>query len=815
MKALKNQLVLAAFALAIMVPSIFLITKAQTISYDLLLTANRGSGNTVVLPVGETVLLTATMRDSNMLPDLQGFKEDHLRCNTVFSAESYSWNCVGIVGDTGLESNVFYIPRYHPDIRSNSINIQVISGCNPPKVRYRGKCEDPLPTCIDPPQNSTSCVDKIENDTYIKNYNFYCLSGFTKSGNTCVRDAASKAKIKTYSINAGSATFYLEEMPNKYDHEYYFVECFSASGESYKNKSNYSSVPVLSVDGLWDSTDYNCQPALATLYASGSVSGTGSFGDLIPIRTSNFYSELSPIDKGLEDYYKNPLIIEWVPDVYKVTAKITGSLKTGDNYYVTCYKNSPEGDPVSHSSMNPVIVLEGFQSDASLSCNGQVRHRNFEGNYSSYALSESIGVRTLSLSKVGPGSQPDFNISITSDPKSDGEILRVKRGDVLHFEGVEVNDFNFEPSPMVWSWNKKMLSCVSPIENKLNCTVTWEGEAEITAQSYIQMGEQSKIYANSNKILVTTEKPPLISNFGLSTYENNVGLFWDPVSDSDLDGRDAFAVYIKEDKDFTSFDLATKVEPVYVPVTKKTYTFSNLIDGTYYFKMGIGKYEEDKWSELGDFTDSLKKVIIGYPEDEVKDAKPGIPTAGFEEAVVTTAHDTNPFPDVDSSSLEGRSASDLYRRGVIGGFPDGEFKGGNPVNRAEAAKFLLLAADITVQELKNNDRFWDVLEGQWYVKYVMTAASKGIIGGYSDGSYRPGNQVNTAEFLKMLSIAFDLPEGLSYSYEDVPDSAWYAKYAGIAEKYDLWPERTTKLYPADQLSRKDVAVAIYQYLENR
>ena len=82
---------------------------------------------------------------------------------------------------------------------------------------------------------------------------------------------------------------------------------------------------------------------------------------------------------------------------------------------------------------------------------------------------------------------------------------------------------------------------------------------------------------------------------------------------------------------------------------------------------------------------------------------------------------------------------ELYRRAVIGGYPDGEFKGDNEVNRAEAAKFLLLARFGTVDELTNNGRFPDVLDGEWYVKFVIFAADEGIISGHPDGLFLPAN----------------------------------------------------------------------------
>jgi hypothetical protein len=167
-------------------------------------------------------------------------------------------------------------------------------------------------------------------------------------------------------------------------------------------------------------------------------------------------------------------------------------------------------------------------------------------------------------------------------------------------------------------------------------------------------------------------------------------------------------------------------------------------------------------------------------------------------------------------SVEGRAAAELYRRAVIGGFPDGEFKGSRTVNRAEAAKFLLLSRHGDIPEINNNGRFPDVMDNQWYTRYVVAASVLGVISGHPDGLFRPGNTVNTAEFLKMLTLNFELDTNLSYSYRDVYGSAWYAKYAGVAERYELFPDRHASYLDADrELTRDEVAVAIYQYLSNR
>jgi hypothetical protein len=170
------------------------------------------------------------------------------------------------------------------------------------------------------------------------------------------------------------------------------------------------------------------------------------------------------------------------------------------------------------------------------------------------------------------------------------------------------------------------------------------------------------------------------------------------------------------------------------------------------------------------------------------------------------------FPDTAASSREGRAAAYLHGLGIIGGFPDGEFKGDRLVNRAELAKFLLLASVTEVGDLKNNGTFPDIKEGEWYMPFVMKAHERGVINGYPDGFFRPEKSVNTAEALKMTTKAFSLKENRKHNYTDVNFSDWFDKYAGIASFYTLFPERSdTLLEPEELLTRNEVAVMIYQY----
>jgi len=206
-------------------------------------------------------------------------------------------------------------------------------------------------------------------------------------------------------------------------------------------------------------------------------------------------------------------------------------------------------------------------------------------------------------------------------------------------------------------------------------------------------------------------------------------------------------------------------------------------------------------------------------EEEEEDEDQGIaqPIIKFEDDVFEYREDKpNPFPDTDPLRLEGQAAKYLYYRGVIGGYPDGEFKGWKLVNRAEAAKFLINSVGEEIPEgLHNNSRFSDVLDGEWYTRFVLHAVDLGILKGDDhNDTLRPADGVNTVEFLAMLTRAFGLTENMPHNYEDVTSDDWFNKYAGVAKKYDLFPSRGTLLFPGKQLTRDEVSVAIYQLIDN-
>lgn len=192
-------------------------------------------------------------------------------------------------------------------------------------------------------------------------------------------------------------------------------------------------------------------------------------------------------------------------------------------------------------------------------------------------------------------------------------------------------------------------------------------------------------------------------------------------------------------------------------------------------------------------------------------------TSSYQEVfaireVVKTMESGENFSDTKEGSLEAIATTYLAKKRIIEGRPDGYFHGQDLVNRAEAAKMILIATGATISNSLDTSEFPDVDSAQWYGKYVFTAARLNIMNGYSNGLFEPAAVINTAEFLKIMSKAFGLEENLEHTYTDVANDSWYDSYAGLVVRYDLFPTRsTTILLPAQELTRKDVAIALYQY----
>ncbi len=100
----------------------------------------------------------------------------------------------------------------------------------------------------------------------------------------------------------------------------------------------------------------------------------------------------------------------------------------------------------------------------------------------------------------------------------------------------------------------------------------------------------------------------------------------------------------------------------------------------------------------------------------------------------------------------------LEGRGVVSGYPDGTYKPLNKINRAEFLKIMIEANNFGVdyEDYADESCFSDVPANQWFTKYVCFAEDNGIVSGYPDGTFKPSDYINLAEASKIVVNSFDI-----------------------------------------------------------
>ena len=106
-----------------------------------------------------------------------------------------------------------------------------------------------------------------------------------------------------------------------------------------------------------------------------------------------------------------------------------------------------------------------------------------------------------------------------------------------------------------------------------------------------------------------------------------------------------------------------------------------------------------------------------------------------------------PFEDVPPGAWYESAVRYVYTHGIMEGMSATTFVPGKSLTRAEAVQVLYnLEGQPTVS---GNAAFPDLVE-KWYKPAIAWAEQTGVVDGYEDGTFRPGQPVNRMEFAQML-----------------------------------------------------------------
>ena len=172
------------------------------------------------------------------------------------------------------------------------------------------------------------------------------------------------------------------------------------------------------------------------------------------------------------------------------------------------------------------------------------------------------------------------------------------------------------------------------------------------------------------------------------------------------------------------------------------------------------------------------------------------------------------FPDVTGDAWYWKYVEGLVAQGVTLGYEDGTYRPSNHVTRAEMAVFLLRSIHGSSYSPPHASSYsFSDISGCWAADWIEEAKQEGLVKGYPDGTYRPGNPVTRAESAALLLKGkyggdYTPPEASSYSFSDIDDH-WAADWIedlhqkGFANGY---PDGTYR--PNNPVTRAEMATML-------
>ena len=241
-----------------------------------------------------------------------------------------------------------------------------------------------------------------------------------------------------------------------------------------------------------------------------------------------------------------------------------------------------------------------------------------------------------------------------------------------------------------------------------------------------------------------------------------------------------------------SVSNATLGSVTFVAAGNTTYTFTaNFARNSVPVNPPVTDPDPDEPGDLN--TEEHFSYLIGYEDGTVR------PEADITRAEVATIFfrlltdeareehwsTTNPFSDVDRDDWFNTAVSTMSKMGIVDGYEDGTFRPNEPITRAEFVTIATRFFDYAAQYEEGT--FTDVEGDEWYADYIQAGVDLGLIDGYEDGSYRPGENITRAEAATIVNRVLGrkphedhlLDEDVMNVWSDNDADEWY--YAQIQE----------------------------------
>ncbi|ATW26162.1 chitobiase/beta-hexosaminidase C-terminal domain-containing protein [Candidatus Formimonas warabiya] len=110
--------------------------------------------------------------------------------------------------------------------------------------------------------------------------------------------------------------------------------------------------------------------------------------------------------------------------------------------------------------------------------------------------------------------------------------------------------------------------------------------------------------------------------------------------------------------------------------------------------------------------------------------------------------------------------------------------------------------------------FKDVgVQYSWAQEAISNFVARGVIKGYDDGSFKPGNNVTRADFVVMITRLVDLNVEGNVHFNDIPADQYYTQAIGQASEAGIiLGQDNGRFVPLGNITRQDAFLIIYRLL---
>ncbi|SOB90874.1 Ig-like protein group 2 [Ureibacillus xyleni] len=202
---------------------------------------------------------------------------------------------------------------------------------------------------------------------------------------------------------------------------------------------------------------------------------------------------------------------------------------------------------------------------------------------------------------------------------------------------------------------------------------------------------------------------------------------------------------------------------------------------------------------------TFESIYLAQPT--VAKQKAGVVYFDKLQAVYKDSYKEPIFSDVSAYKKE---IQYLVDRGLISGYGDGTFKPNQHLTRAHAAVLLTRALKLDVTKV-TNPNFSDVPSNYVYYKQIAAIQNAGVMGGVGNGKFNPSANLTRAQMAKILVEAYDLSGTTGTKFTDVSENHWAAPYIYALAANNIttgYGDNTFK--PNVEVSRAHFAVFLYR-----